>query len=933
MKRISLFLTLLFFSIFILPAQQGDTPLPRDPEVITGTLKNGLRYYIRHNTYPEKRVEFRLVVNAGSIVEDDDQQGLAHFCEHMAFNGSKHFSKNQVVDFLEESGMRFGADLNAYTSFDETVYQFQIPSDRRGLLDSAFLILEDWAHNLTLDPEEIDKERGVIEEEWRLGLGARDRMQKKFFPVLFRGSRYAERLPIGKMEIIRTFPYEALQRFYHDWYRPDLQAVIVVGDIDPAYAKKMIVKHFKKIRNPRPERPRQQYGLPDNLQPIIAVATDMEATTNQISLFWKHPKHHLVTFGDYHRSLMLSLISGMLNERLYEISQQPDAPFVYASCSYGGFIVRTRDAWQAFAIPKSNMIAEAYTTLLQENIRAKRFGFTAGELERQKAKILSNYENRLKEKNKTRSSSYVDEYIRNYLEQEAFPGIEIEYELVSRMLPEIGLEEVNGMMDTLVTPRNAEILVTGPAKKDNQIPDTLQLHRLYDDAFSTPLEPYVDREVRAKLLEGPLPGAAIVSRRHDTLFDFTEITLANGVTVVMKPTSFQNDQIVMESYNLGGSSLVPDDKAFMARMAATVIQRCGIGEMSATDLNKILAGKKVNVTPNIDVLTEGISGTSTQKDLETMLKLTYLYFTSPRRDEEAFEAFRSQLASQIKYLRDNPQMVFVDTLYKLASSNNPRFFQIPTEKMVESLDLDEILNFYRDRFADAEGFRFYFVGSFDTTQLIPLVQKYLGSLPATRRRDMWRDVYPRFPDGITRAVVHKGQEPKSLVAIMMHGPYLWSLTNRILFQITNNILNIHLREVMREKKSQTYGVGVQGQDDKLPKPRYSVILNWGCNPKNVNMLVKTAFDEIRKMTTTPPSAEDLEKSKEKILRGLETDLKNNLYWADKLMHSSINGDRLYTYEEIRRTVENIRPEDVREAAKRFYRTDHYLQVVLMPEKK
>ncbi len=933
MKKTLNLSTLLLLLIFPLAAQPGNKPLPQDPEVITGTLKNGLRYYIRHNSRPEKRVEFRLVVNAGSILEDDDQQGLAHFCEHMAFNGSKHFSKNQVVDFLEESGMRFGADLNAYTSFDETVYKFQIPSDRRGLLDSAFLILEDWAHNLTLDPEEIDKERGVIEEEWRLGLGAQDRMQKKYFPILFRGSRYAERLPIGKMEIIRNFPYDALRRFYHDWYRPDLQAVIVVGDIDPAYAKKMILKHFKKIRNPRPERPRKVYGLPDNDKPIIAVATDREATNNQVAIFWKHPKTHLVTYDDYRRSLMLSLISGMLNDRFFEITQKPDAPFLYAGCTYSGFLVRTRDAWQAFAIPKSNQIEKAFATLIRENIRAKRYGFTPGELKRQKAKILSNYENMLKEKDKTNSASYVDEYVRNYLEQEAFPGIEKEYELVSKMLPSITLTELNRMIDTLVTEKNTEILATGPARPDNHVPDTTTLRDLYVKTLSTPVEPYVDKTVSNDLNQGSLPGAAIVQTRKDTIFGYTEITLANGVTVVMKPTPFKNDQILMDSYSYGGSSLLPSEKAFMARVLPTVIQRCGVGEMSATDLKKMLAGKKVNVAPRIGMFTQGISGNSTKKDLETMLQLTYLYFTQPRRDEEAFQAFRSQLAEQVKYLRDNPQMVFVDTLYKLATHNDPRFYQIPTPAMIQSLDLDSMLAFYRDRFADADGFHFYFVGSFDPDELIPLVQKYLGSLPALHRQEMWKDVIPPFPEDITRAEVHKGIEPKSLVAIMMQGPYDWSLTNRILYQITNNILNIHLREVMREKESKTYGVGVDGSDNKLPRPRYTLVVSWGCSPDYVDRLIRTAFGEMKKMTEQPPSQEDLEKSKEKILRSLETDMKTNRYWLDKLMHASINGDPLVTYDEIRRTVENIRAEEVREAARRFFQLDHYLQVVLKPEEK
>ncbi len=924
-----LFLFLITLSVI---AQQKDQLLPQDPDVVTGTLKNGLRYYIRHNEKPQKRVEFRLVVNAGSILENDDQQGLAHFCEHMAFNGSKHFTKNQLVDFLEETGMRFGADLNAYTSFDETVYQFQIPSDRQGLVDSAFFILEDWAHNLSFNHEEIDKERGVIREEWRLGLGAQDRMQKKYFPVLFRGSRYAERLPIGKMDIVMHCKYETLESFYHDWYRPDLIAVVVVGDIDPIYAEKMIKEHFKKIKNPRHERVRKTYGLADNKKPIIAVATDKEATGNQVAIFWKHPKTHLITRDDYRRTLVMSLLSGMLNDRFYELSQKPDAPFVYAGCSYGGFLVRTRDAWQCFAVPKTNRISESLSTLIKENMRAKKYGFTAGEMKRQKANILTGYENMLKEKDKTNSSSYVDEYVRNFLEQEAFPGIEYEYAFVKETLPKITLQEINTAIDTLLSRDNVEILVTGPDKKDNVVPDTTALLIAYKTALVAPVTAYVDKQVSGNLISDKLTEATVVSRTKNTVFGYTEVTLSNGVTVVMKPTEFKNDEILMDSYNFGGSSLVPADKAFMARMAPTVIKQCGIGTMSATDLNKFLAGKKVSVSPNISQLYEGISGSSTRKDLETMLQLTYLYFTRPRKDDEAFRSFKSRLANQIRFLKSNPQMVFIDTLYKLSASNDPRYFQIPTEKQVNDLDLDEILAFYKDRFADAEGFRFYFVGSFSPDSLLPLVRKYLGSLPAIHRKDMWRDVSPRFPDGITKAVVHKGSEPKSMVAILMEDPFDWNVRNRLIFNITTNILNIRLRETMRESKSKTYGVGIQKSNTKLPKPEYNILINWGCKPDNVDELINTVFQIMDDMQTHFPSDENMEKSRETIVRQLQTDSEKNDYWLGKLMDSSINNDKLQTQDELVKVVESITPEEIRQAARQYFTKDHYLQVVLLPEK-
>ncbi len=929
---ISVLTVFFFFLSFILFAQQGNQPLPQDPAVITGTLKNGLKYYIRHNEKPQKRVEFRLVVNAGSILENNDQQGLAHFCEHMAFNGSKHFNKNQLVDFLEESGMRFGADLNAHTSFDETVYQFQIPSDRKSLLDSAFLILEDWGHNLLFDPREIDKERGVIEEEWRLGLGAQDRMQKKYFPVLFKGSRYAKRLPIGKMDIVEHGKYETLKRFYKDWYRPDLMAIVIVGDIDPVNAEKQIIKNFNLVKNPRHERERTVYGLPDNNNPIIAVATDKEATNNQVAVFWKHTKTHLVTEADYRRSLVMSLISGMLNNRFYEISQKPDAPFLYAGCGYGGFLVRTKDAWQSMAIPKTNKIQAAFSTLIKENMRAKKFGFTEEELERQKADILSNYENMLKEKNKTNSSYYVDEYVRNFLEQESFPGIGNEYALVKKTLPGITLSELNRIMDMLLTKKNVEILVTGPDKKDNIVPDTTSLLSAYKTALVAPVTAYIDKKISGRLITKPLPGAKIVSTKKNNIFGFTEVTLGNDVTIILKPTTFKNDEILMDSYNNGGSSLVPDDQAFMARMTPSVITQSGIGPLSATDLNKFLSGKKVSVSPKINELTEGISGKSNKKDLETMLQLTWLYFTQPRKDEESFRTFQSKLATQVRFLKSNPQMVFVDTLYKLSSNNDPRYFQIPTEKQISDLNLDNILAFYKDRFADAKGFHFFFVGSFDVDTILPLLQKYLGSLPAINRKNEWKDVRPEFPKGIIKATVHKGSEPKSLVALLMQDPFDWNVKNRIVFNMTMNILNIRLREIMREGESKVYGVGIQKSNTKYPKPEYTILVNWGCSPDNVDGLVNTVFQEMDHMNNNLPTSENLEKARETMIRELQTDHENNSYWLGKLMDSFVNKDGLHTLEELTSIIKSIRPDDIQRAACKYFTKDHYLEVVLLPEK-
>ena len=484
----------------------------------------------------------------------------------------------------------------------------------------------------------------------------------------------------------------------------------------------------------------------------------------------------------------------------------------------------------------------------------------------------------------------------------------------------------------MLTKKNVEILVTGPDKKDNVVPDTTQLLIAYKTALVAPVTAYVDQKVSGRLITESLPGAKIISKEKNTTFGYTEVKLSNGVNVIMKPTTFKNDEILMDSYNYGGSSVVPDDKAFMARLTPSVIKQCGIGDMSATELNKFLSGKKVSVSPQINQLTEGLSGQSNKKDLKTMFQLTYLYFTHPRKDEEAFRAYQSKLASQIRFLRANPQMVFVDTLYKLSTKNNPRYFQIPTEKQINSLNLNDILAFYKDRFADAEGFNFFFVGSFDVDSLLPLVQKYLGSLPAIDRKDYWKDVSPEFPDGITKATVHKGSEPKSMVALMMEDQFDWNVKNRIIFNMTLNILNIRLREIMRESKSKVYGVGIQKSVDKYPKPEYTILVNWGCAPDNVKDLINTVFRQMTHMKDHLPTSENLEKSRETMIRELQTDNEKNSYWLSKLMDNSINKDKLHTKDEITSLIKSVKPEDIRNAAKKYFTEDHYLQVVLLPEK-
>lgn len=920
-----------FCGINLQAQSAGDHKLPVDPQVVSGTLDNGLRYYVRENAKPENRIEFQLVVNAGSILEDDDQQGLAHFVEHMAFNGTAHFSEHDLINFLESSGVDFGADLNAYTSFDETVYMFQIPADRKGLIDSAFMILHDWSEYLTLKDEEIDKERGVIHEEWRLGLGADDRMMKKLFPVIFNNSRYADRIPIGKMSVIDSCDYDAPKRFYRDWYRPNLMAVVVVGNIDPAFAERQIKETFGSMKNPEIERERIEFEIPGNKEPLIAIATDVEATSNMVMLFYKHPKKTTTTINDFKGDLTEDMYINMLNARLGEISQSPESPFLFAATAYGGFLGRTIDAYMSFALSKENQINKSLVVLLEENERVKQFGFSQAELDRQKAQLISDMEKALEEKDHTPSSEFVSLYVENFLENTPYPGIETEYQLTKILLTSVMLSDVNQLAGRLVSDSNLVIMINGPELEGISIPSEEEVLADFNTAKQKKLEKYKDETIASSLISKPLPGGVITSEITSVDFGTTEIKLSNGVKVVLKPTDFKNDEILMTGFSLGGTSLASDDDFMSAKYAASIVNQSGLGQFNNIDLGKFLTGKNVNVIPDIQELTQEVSGNAVKKDLETLFQLTYLYFTEPRKDTMAYLTFMEQMNTQFKFMSANPQAVFYDTLYKLATSNNIRTVVIPTAAQLNSVDLEKAYAFYQERFANANGFQFVFVGNFDLNTIKPLIVKYLGSLPNTGKASKWKDVSPKFPGGITQATVRKGTEPQSNVAILMEEKMEWSIQNEIKMGMLMKVLGIRLRENMREDQGGVYGVRASQSTSKYPKEKVSVIISWGCDPMKADTLSQTVFNEIKAIQDAGPSKVNLDKAKETLIRDYETNALENSYWLGKIKNSAFNQTDMLTVEAIQKIISGITVEDIQQTAKKQFNSKHYLQVVLLPE--
>jgi zinc protease len=937
MKRLRLISILLLSAIFLIRIDAQniklDDPIPPDPNIKIGKLENGLTYYIKQNKKPEQRIELRLAVNAGSVCETDGQQGLAHFMEHMCFNGTKNFPSNKIIDMLEEMGVKFGAELNAYTSFDQTIYMLKVPTDKMEWIDRGFQVLEDWTHQVTLDDNEIDKERGVIVEEWRGRLGAGERMQSKYIPVLLKGSKYAERLPIGKIDIIKSFPHDTLRRFYKTWYRPDLMAVVVVGDIDPSLAENKIKEYFGRVPQQVNSEKRVEYTVPENIEPLISVVTDKEATGYNAQIMFKQPKSNSITFADYRNTLMRNLYTGILNNRLQEIAQKPDAPFMFAGSGYSSFIVRPVEVYELFVAAKENQIEKSIETVMTENERVRQFGFTASELEREKKDIYTMYENGAKEADKTLSGTYADEFIRNYLTQESIPGYQREFELVKEFLSGITLDEINKFGQSWTTDKNMLALITAQEKEGVKVPSEQQVAEIIKSVKTEKIEAYVDKVSDAPLLSAQPSPTSIIKRTENTEFGFTELTFDNGVHMILKPTDFKNDQILISAYSPGGTSLYPDNDIMSAMLAPTIVTQSGVGNYDYIGLQKKLSGNTAKLTPYISDLREGVNGSCSPKDLETMLQLNYLYFTETRRDESAFNAYISRMRNMIKPMRANPQVIFSDTLSKIVSMNSPREIAIPTEAQFDQVNLDRLLAIYKDRFADASDFTYFMVGNFKVQEVTPLLEKYVGSLPSTGRKETWKDVEPGFPKGKVVVDVPKNSEPQSLVAMVWKGDFKWKDKSRQAFTMLMNILSIKLRESMREEQGGTYGVSFNGSPSKFPEPKYTITSSWGCNPDSISKLSQTVLREMAKIKKEGPTVEDLNKVKETMIRERETRLKENNFWVSSLQSHYMNGDRLLTLDEYKTFVNSFTNKDIKKVADKYLDTENYVKVALTPAPK
>jgi zinc protease len=910
-----------------------ESPLPVGPQVKVGRLANGLTWYIQQNPKPEHKLELRLVVKAGSILEDEDQRGLAHFTEHMAFNGSRHFKRHELISYLQSIGVKFGADLNAYTSFDETVYVLPVPAERKQDLDKAFTVLEDWAGGLTLNDADIDKERDIVLEELRLGKGAGDRMQKVLMPKIYNGSRYAERLPIGKEETLKTFKPEALRRFYRDWYRPDLMAVVAVGDIDPAEARRLIERHFGGLKNPVGKRPRTYAEIPPRLDTEALVVTDKEAGPAAILIRYPvQPWQERATIGGYRESLVEGLFAGMLNGRLQALSQLPSPPFMGASSALARLTPRYR-SYNASASLGAGGATAAIDALVQENERARRYGFSAAELERVKKTMLRTYERIWNERDKTDSAVYASEYMRHFLEGEGIPGIEAEYRYVKELLPGIGVDEINAYAKRTIPENSGKLVVyTGPTKSEAPLPTGEQLLAAVAAAEKQEVRAHDEKAVASKLMDRPPAPGSIVGESRDAHLGLTRLTLSNGVKVILKPTTFRNDQVLMSAARFGGQSLFDDKDMFNARYADTIVAAMGLKDFSPLDLRKVLAGKAAAVSAGLGNNTDVVAGSAGASDVETMLQMVWLKFAGVRRDEDLYKSFIGRQMELARNRMAQPGAMFGDTVLSALYGNNPRAPRALRPEDIAHIDLDRAIEIYRRRFSSAKDLTFIFVGSFDVGAIKPLVATYLGSLPVPDIPTAYRDLGLRPVKGVVKREVKSGLEDKSTVSLTFTGPAEVSEMEELRLSALTEVMNIRIIDLLREKLGLIYGGGMEGSMTRVPYSHYTVNAMLPTGPQNVDKVLAALFAEIERMRTQGPDQGDLDKVKANWLQTYRKSLQENGYWLAVLQTSLTEGTDPATILSFDKEVQSLSVADLKRAAQRYLNPENYVQVVLNPEK-
>jgi zinc protease len=908
--------------------QDLNAPLPLDPAVRTGTLPNGLTWFVRQNGRPEKRVALRLVVKAGSIDEDDDQRGLAHVLEHMAFNGTSHFKPGELVAYLESIGARFGPHVNAYTSYDETVYMLDMPTDSEGTITRGFEALSDFAGGMALDAKEIDRERGVIIEEWRGRLGASSRIQAIQAKAIYGDSKYANRLPIGTLDVLKSFTPRRLRDFYEKWYRPDRMAVIVVGDMNVAQAEQLVAKHFGALQK-RGTGERPVHPIPPHAETRFGIATDPEAQQSSVALVHKRALPPTRTVGDYRRMLVRSLAHQMLNARFTEISRQPDAPFLGASSDDDRF-GRDVEALSLAARVEENAIAKGLEALTREAARVDRFGFGSAELDRGRQWTLASYEQAYNERDKTEHAALAAELARHFLEGEPVPGIAFEYDLAKKVVPAITTEEATTLAKSLITQENRVVLVMTPQKKGVAAPTEAELRQVMQRGSAGEITQWRDDMSGRELMAKKPAAGRITGTREIPELGVTVLTLSNGASVWLKPTDFKNDEVIFTSYAKGGTSLASPDEYYDAVLSPALIGLAGVGGFTPVELEKLLPGRLVDVSPYMSLYTHGISGSSTPRDLEVALQLLYLHFTAPNHTPESLELLKKRLGAMLANQAQSPTAVFSERL-RMVNTMNHYTARNATPEDVEKLDGKAMWSFYDARFANAADFTFFFVGAFDVKTIAPLLASYVGALPSQgTASSRLGDVRLEFPPKVIREVVRRGREPRSQTVVSFFADTHLDEMEMHRIRAASNVLEIRLRDVLREELGGTYSVNV-GYSNTQPQPGYGTIgISYGSAPENVDKLTSVVLEHVGQLREQGPTPEEVQKVQELERRDLETAMRQNPYWLNSLQTVHLLGwDPRSIIKRVERTA-SLTKDNIHAAAKKYLAADRYTVVTLVP---
>jgi len=925
----------LFLLVFLSVNMSAQQTLPIDPKVRYGKLDNGLTYYIRANQQPKQRAEFFIAQNVGAILENDNQNGLAHFLEHMAFNGTKNYPGKGVINYLETIGVKFGTNINAYTSLDETVYNLSdVPTTRDGIIDSALLVLHDWSSFISLEGTEIDSERGVIREEWRTGAGAERRMWKESNKLKYPGSQYSKRDVIGDTAIINNFDHQTIRDYYKRWYRPDLQAILIVGDIDVDKVESKIKTLFADIPKKENAGERPIYPILENANPIVSIVKDPEASMTRIELEYKHdvmPAEVKLSINGYVFGVANSLISTMIGNRFDEITQQADAPFVGAYANYGE-LVKSKDAFQLLAVPKEGKELEGLNALLIEGEKIKRFGFTNSELERAKTDFLKRIEKAYNERDNQKNNALVREYVRNFLTQEVIPGIEWEYNTSKMMMPQLKLEMINQLAKSYVTDSNLIVSIMAPEKVAVKVPSKEEILAAVANAKKAELTAKAE-EILNKPLINKIPKAGtVIKESQNKSLETTEWTLSNGVKVVFKPTKFKQDEILLTAFSEGGLSKVSNvDDLASGMLAAAIVSNNGLGEYSLIELNKILTGKIASVNPSIDGYDEGLSGNSSVSDFETMLQLIYLNFTAPRKDDNAFKAMMNGYRASLANSASDPRKAFSDSIGKTLTNHNPRNITLNLTTM-DLIDQDKALNIFKQRFALPADFTFIFTGNIDPNNetVKNSICTYLGGLKSKKGTEKFTDNNIRKPKGKVNNYFTKEMKVKKASNMIVYSAEMpYNITNRTTLTAIGSILNMRYLESIREKEGGSYGVGVRGSMNNTPIHEATLMMQFDTDPQKQEKLMGIIHSEVAQIVASGPRADDLQKVKENMLKKYAEDKAENPWWSNAV--ERYYQDKLNLVDDYQASVNALTAESIQNTLKNIVSQGNVVEVVMKPQ--